>query len=412
MMVVAFLTIGTVLYSTRLSGNATTIQLKSKTSAAPPKKKTLSGYIGGFAQSNKAFTYPKPDLSSLIMEDNLTNTAHIQRVLGIKYPIFSWETQPGKKDTKRVFLEFPDYIAQFGYDDQGQIHALQCPQMAFASPLLGMINAEVSITSVRGWVDEKAKSLAADATTTVQLWFSPEGLKNPIVTQLRAYLMRTKLPFPDQKKNSVKVTCHAPGNQKKPIYGFRAGENPTYKSPDFASVNHKPDVWAVGYANVTVGEVLKTGHPIVDKFNAMFINLYNETTGGLFKPGTELGWNIALVAPVNITPKNYRDEAVCWRASLDMEHCEHSNVNGIPKYYNGEDALYQTELDKARVVQNSTMHLKNFLSVIGAMGSLEKDAINEVLESEGGGFWDGLTCESTRVGCKKTYAASKTPDDA
>ena len=403
MMVVVFLAIGTVLYSTRLSGNTTTIQLEKK-------KTSRSGYIGGFAQSNKAFAYPDPDLSSLIMEDNLANTSHITRVLGIKYPIFSWETQPGKKNTKRVFLEFPDYIAQFGYDNRGQIHNLQCPQIAFASPLLGMINAEVSITGVCGWVDEKAKSLAADATTIVQLWFSPEGLKNSIVSNLRAYFDRTKLPFPNSKRNSVKVTCHAPRNPKNKIYGFRAGSNPNYKSPDFADVNNKPDVWAVGYAEVTVGEVMSTGHPIVDNFNAMFINLYNECTGGLFKPGTELGWNIGLVAPADITPKKYREEALCWRASLDMEHCEHSKANGIPKYYNGKDALYQTELDKARVVQNSTVHLKNFLSVIGAMGSPEKDAINEVLELEGGGFWDSLTCKSTRVGCKKTYAASKTPD--
>lgn len=38
MMVVAFLAIGTVLYSSRLSGNTTTIKLESKTSAAPSKK--------------------------------------------------------------------------------------------------------------------------------------------------------------------------------------------------------------------------------------------------------------------------------------------------------------------------------------------------------------------------------------
>ena len=52
-----------------------------------------SGWVGGFAQSNPAFAYPNPDLSSLPLLDNLANIDLLQRQQGIKWPEFSWEAE-------------------------------------------------------------------------------------------------------------------------------------------------------------------------------------------------------------------------------------------------------------------------------------------------------------------------------
>src|SRR6185312_7317507 len=52
-----------------------------------------NGWIGGFAQSNPAFAYPDPDLSSLPLLDNMDNIRLLERQQAALWPEFSWETQ-------------------------------------------------------------------------------------------------------------------------------------------------------------------------------------------------------------------------------------------------------------------------------------------------------------------------------
>jgi len=59
------------------------------------------GWIGGFAESNPAFAYPNPDLSSLPLLNNMSNVNLLQRQLPVKWPEFSWETEKDNPDTKR-----------------------------------------------------------------------------------------------------------------------------------------------------------------------------------------------------------------------------------------------------------------------------------------------------------------------
>ena len=60
--------------------------MSNQNSDVPP------GWIGGFAESNPAFAYPEPNLSSLPMLDNMANIQRIKRQQRIFWPEFSWET--------------------------------------------------------------------------------------------------------------------------------------------------------------------------------------------------------------------------------------------------------------------------------------------------------------------------------
>ena len=71
-----------------------------------------AGWIGGFEQSNPAFAYPNPNLTSLPLLGNLANIDLLQRQQGAKWPEFSWETCKGSADPKRCFQMFAPYISR------------------------------------------------------------------------------------------------------------------------------------------------------------------------------------------------------------------------------------------------------------------------------------------------------------
>ncbi len=54
----------------------------SQNSDVPP------GWVGGFEESNPAFAYPDPNLSSLPMLDNMANIPRIKRQQRIYWPEF------------------------------------------------------------------------------------------------------------------------------------------------------------------------------------------------------------------------------------------------------------------------------------------------------------------------------------
>src|SRR4051812_8588661 len=55
---------------------------------------------GGFAQSDPAFAYPDPDLSSLPLLKNMDNINLLQRQQAALWPEFSWETERGNPDKR------------------------------------------------------------------------------------------------------------------------------------------------------------------------------------------------------------------------------------------------------------------------------------------------------------------------
>ena len=107
------------------------------------------GWKGGFAQSNPAFAYPDPVLTSLDMPDNLDNIPKIQRQQKVLWPEFSWETEKGKADS-RCFQMFAPDISRVGYDDTGRVWSIICPQQGVCFSSKGCLNVEVTVTGTRG----------------------------------------------------------------------------------------------------------------------------------------------------------------------------------------------------------------------------------------------------------------------
>lgn len=183
-----------------------------------------NGWIGGFAQSNPAFAYPDPDLSSLPLLDNKDNINLLDRQQAANWPEFSWETEMGSADPGRCFQMFAPDISRVGYTNTGRIYSIICPQQGACSDTYGCMNVEVSVSGQRGWVDETTRQLAADMTVEGKIWFSNSWAQTSDYSRFLAFFTSKSLPFPSTKDNAITVTTHLPGNPDQPIFPLRSGQ--------------------------------------------------------------------------------------------------------------------------------------------------------------------------------------------
>lgn len=290
----------------------------------------ITDWVGGFAQSNPAFAYPNPDLSSLPLLGNMDNIDKLDRQQQVLWPEFSWETDKGNKDPGRCFQMFAPDISRLGYTHTGRIYSIICPQQGICSDSYGCMNVEVSVTGQRGWVDETTKTFAADMTVEAKIWFSPSALESEAIKTLWDAFILSKLKFPDSKDNAIIVTTYRPGQPDQPIFPARSGPTALFNSPDFAI---HPEAWAVGNVDVEIGPIVKTNVPLVDEFNQLVMDFFNLASGYMLQPGNILSWNVWFAGPAVVDQDEWRTHAERWRKSIDVEH-EHG-PGTIVKYANG-----------------------------------------------------------------------------
>ena len=297
------------------------------------------GWIGGFRESDPAFDYPNPDLSSLPLLDNMKNLDLLQRQQPVRWPEFSWLTVLGD-ETSRCFQMFSPYISRVGYTDRGRIYSIICPQQGSCHPGWGCLNIEVTVTGQRGWADESANAVAADQTVAADLtvegkiWFTPSARQTPLVALFWKLFADNGLPFPDKKAQAIRVTLHNSVDASNWVLPGRSGESPRFKSPEFA--RHSRDgAWAVANLEVGIGPIVKTGPEIVDDFNQLVMDAFNVASGNLLSPGNVLTWNVWLVQPKLVDQEEWREHAEKWRRSIDADHGSPTGPGTSPRYFDG-----------------------------------------------------------------------------
>ncbi|MCW5717882.1 MAG: hypothetical protein KIS68_08650 [Bauldia sp.] len=279
------------------------------TTAAP-------GWVGGYAQSNPAFAYPNPDLSSIPMLGNLDNIPNITRQQKVEWPEFSWLSTPGDSSS-RVFQMFAHDISRLGYDDTGRVWSIICPQQGTCSTSIGCLNVEITVTGQRGWVNESTRELAADMTVEGTIWFSPSSHQHPLVRAAWDLFADASLPFPSDKANGIKVTTHKEGSPSEPIFPVRNHQTAAFQSPDFAQ---HPEAWTVGNVEVEIGPIRQTTHRAVDAFNQKVLDIFNQASGNMLHLGSVLTWNVWFTAPELVDIQEWSDHAEKWRTAIDADH--------------------------------------------------------------------------------------------
>jgi hypothetical protein len=201
----------------------------------PPKPfDPPSGWKGGFEESNPKFAYPvkQPDLSSIPVTTNLANIDKLTRQMKVKWPEFSWQMVPGD-ETTRTYVKFAEYISRYGYDNEGRIWSIICPQQGATAGSIGEFNVEVTVTGVRGWVNEPKREVAAEMGVMGQIWFTTDKEDNPNLKAL-ANFMDKYTDFPFTKSKSIRIQTNEVGNPNQPLFRNEMGMSKDFKTPSFA----------------------------------------------------------------------------------------------------------------------------------------------------------------------------------
>ncbi|MDN3644660.1 hypothetical protein QWY75_00410 [Pontixanthobacter aestiaquae] len=354
------------------------------------KTAPLPGWVGGFAQSNPAFAYPDPDLSSLPLLDNMANIEKLERSQHVKWPQFSWETVPGDP-ASRCYQMFAPQISRIGYTREGRVYSIICPQQGIVSPLFGALNVEVTVTSQRGWVDEDARgpavtedshSMAADMTVEGKIWFSPSGLDSLAYALLAKFFESRNLPFPDKKANAIRVKTSKRGDPEQPVFHLSGGLTTWFKIPEFA--RHDDEAWDVGNIDVQINEHFKSGCAMVDDFNQLVLDIFNLGSGNLLAPGNMLSWNVWFTAPEAVDGCEWYTHAETWRRSIDADHGSPDGEGTSPQYYDGRPFHAGKDVEaKERALLEAYFekHIGDFEDSLESDWEHFKDEIEDAFES-------------------------------
>lgn len=292
----------------------------------------VPGWVGGFAESDPEFAYPDFDLSCLSINDNLDNIDLLQRQQKVIWPEFSWLTQPGEPDPKRCFQMFAPDISRLGYTNEGQVYSIICPQQGAASPTLGAMNVEVTVTGQRGWVNETDRTLAADMSVEGKIWFSPSAHQKTLVKLLWSRFANGKHDFPSDKSKAIRIRTHLPGTPEQELFPLKTGETGDFQVPDFAK---HPEAWSVGNLSVQIGSIIETGDKVVDDFNALILGIFNTSSGNMLKEGNILTWNVWFTAPETVDVEEWKDHAEKWRTSIEADHGSPEGPGTDARYFDG-----------------------------------------------------------------------------
>ncbi len=121
-----------------------------------------------------------------------------------------------------------------------------------------------------------------------------------------------------------------------------------FDSPEFAK---HPEAWDIGYIDVQIGAVSKTGNTVVDDFNALVMDVFNLSSGNLLRQGNVLSWNVWFEAPQRVDRDEWLRHAEKWRDSIDADHGSPDGNGTEPRYFDGTrfkagEALVQHEIDR------------------------------------------------------------------
>jgi len=331
----------------------------------------VRGWVGGFEESNPAFAYPNPDLSSLPMPDNMFNIDRLQRQQAVKWPEFSWETEKGNSnDPKRCYQMFAPDISRLGYTNEGRVYSIICPQQGISSPTLGTLNVEVTVTGTRGWVNEDNRHLAADMGVVGKIWFSPSANQKPLVKLFWEYFASSNLPFPSNKSQAITITTSLVDDPEQPIFPLNKGQSTNFPIPEFAK--HESEAWSVGNLQVQIGSIIKTGYSSVDKFNQFILDVFNFGSGNMLQKENVLSWNVWFIAPQHVDQDEWARHAWKWRQSIEADHGSPGGPGTIARYYDGSPFKPSFDIREEEK--------EKFLDFLKTLGETEKEKILGLLK--------------------------------
>ena len=87
----------------------------------------------------------------------MANIDRLTRMQKVRWPEFSWELIRGEQST-RIYTTFEENISRLGYDDEGRVWSIICPQQGVKVEGFVAMNLEVGVTG-KSYINYIPKSI-------------------------------------------------------------------------------------------------------------------------------------------------------------------------------------------------------------------------------------------------------------
>jgi len=315
----------------------------------PPVDQNLpipKGFVGGCEGFGQRPGDPLFD--NLPMKGNHENDDRGQRMMRAWWPEFNWREFPQDlTNTDMVYERVNQDISRLLYTDDGEILSLICPQRGKCIKSFGCVKVEVTVSKVKGWVDEKNKQSHGSFEGYLTIWVDKYDIER------EEHLMKLfldnypdKSDLPTSKANGIIVP-----------YGRTDKEGSNTTHTEFRDNNNiSPKLHNEAYMVISlsafVGKPNKTDDRKIDLVNQFLIDLSTVYTNNMFLPGQLLTWDLYLIKPEVVDKEEYMKHVEEMRVSYQL--CDESCGTGwdgptINEY--GEEAIIREELIEDIVIE-------------------------------------------------------------
>ena len=339
-------------------------------------KYILPGFRGGYRQLVENGKLDEqngiPGVGSLVSLHNTTNFDRITRQMKVFWPEFNWSNKGDNmyprwdgtprqiKNNIRIHKMFAKDISRVAYDDTGKIYNIICPQVGSVIQNVGIFNLEVTVTEVKGWIDEteldKVDGKWIDGYIVVKgkVWIShPHKSLKFIMDACESIGM----DFPSSKSNAIVINTYDPVTNKKelritPGYSPYIGEIPDFTKHEL--VNNQPireQARNVCYLTAMAHEFEK-GHSIsYNNICQIIMELYWLGSNNVMKPGSGLTWNINAAGPFPVDINEYTEHNSYWRKSLENSMAFTQPQSDDRVLINGKEMIFNDEIQNEKRIK-------------------------------------------------------------
>lgn len=283
----------------------------------PPVDQDLSipeGFVGGCEGYGK-----RPGESifdNLPMKGNHDNDDSGVRMMRGWWPEFNWFEHPNDS-TRKVYERVNQDISRLLYTNEGEILSFICPQRGKCTRHIGCLKVEITVSKVKGWIDEKNKKCSGYFEGYLTIWIDKYDIKKrqgAMQFILDNHPEIYNLPMSKQKGIIVPYGGTEKEGADTTMTEFRDNNN--------ISPNLHKDAFMVVSLSAHVKEPIKTGNNKVDIHNQLILDIANIYTTNMLIPGNILNWDIYLTKPELVDKEEYMKHVDKMRISYQI--CDES----------------------------------------------------------------------------------------
>jgi len=263
-----------------------------------------SGFNGGGWYGYES-EFNTPEYNSIPLRTNHDRDREGTRMMRGWWPEFNWLEYPNTNDKSKIYMRADQDITRLLYNNRGEILSVICPQFGFCVPGLGCVRIEVTVTHVKGWINEKSKKCRGHIRFMGQVWIDDYSNESDLIKYITKNY-KGNLPF--SKKNSIKIS------------GFNNKEltDPLIELQDMNDIipNLHPEAYIViGFKNLYIGPIINTKDKYIDN---LIMDIANISSNNMLVKNNIMSWQVYGTPPELVNMDEYLKHVKELKHSIEL----------------------------------------------------------------------------------------------